>query len=325
MIEKVKQFIKVRTRDMQYAIGYRKMNRSSCLYHGNYKSEFVTIRPTLRYWYADPIINEIYGEEYLFCEMFDQISQKGAIGISYRDRKGRWSRPKKIIGGKKTDQHLSFPVIVCWKDEYYMFPCIGNGFMLVYKMGNSEREWTLWSELFDERYYVDAIFKNRDGRLYMISSILDKEDGHSTKLSINEIFDLEIQEQMQIGPAVIEGTIYETATRNGGKLLNVKVGEKLEDIRVTQESDKVNGYGNNLQFRSISVKNGILDEKLYYRVVKEHLKTDLDKSIWFEKIGPHTYSQSKNEEIIDIKIYAFSIIYIIRYIVANIKELFDNV
>lgn len=325
MINELKQFIKARTRDAQYIIGYRKMDRNSFLYNGNYKTEFVTIRPTLRYWFADPIINEIHGEEYLFCEMFDQFSQKGAIGISYRDRNGKWSKPKKIIGGGKKDQHLSFPIVVYWKEEYYMFPCIGNGIMSVYKMGNNECEWTLWCELFDEKCYVDAVFRIENEHLYMISSILDKKEQHNTKLSINEIFNLEKRNQMQIGPAIIEGSAYETATRNGGKLINIKEDESSVSVRVTQESDKINGYGNNLQFRSFSIKNGMLDEKLYYRVSKEHLKTDIDNSIWFEKIGPHTYSQAKNEEIIDIKISAFSIVYIIRYIVENIKILFGNV
>lgn len=322
MMDKLGDFIKARTRDEQYVIGYRKIDNNFFLYDGNYKSKFVTIRPTQRHWYADPIINKIEDKEYLFCEMYDIFSNKGAIGISYRDKEGRWSRPKRIIGGRKGDQHLSFPVVIKWKDSYYMFPCIGNGTIQVYKMGNTEREWNLWCELFDDHYYVDMVFEIEDGHLYMISCIKDIQHPQSTKLSVNEILNLDIKNGMIISPAICEGQYYEKSARNGGGLLYVKNDDgHLTKIRVTQESDEINGYGYNLQFRTFSMENAKLDESLYHRVLRDKLVTDIDKSIWFEPIGPHTYSRSADDEIIDIKVKAFSVVYILRYFYNNVKIL----
>ncbi|MCM1153912.1 MAG: hypothetical protein NC392_01005 [Roseburia sp.] len=322
MLNRLKNFVKVRTRDVQWVICYRKKDKNALLYDGSYDNKFTTIRPTIRYWFADPIINEIEGEEYLFCEMYDVIKKKGAIGISYKKKNGEWSKPKKILGGGKADEHLSFPVVIKWKGDYYMFPCIGNGIIQVYKMGKNECEWNLWCELFDDHYYVDTIFINIDEHLYMISGAKDKNNPLKTKLSINEILDLEIKDKMVITSAVSEGNVYEMSTRNAGKLLEIKKNdENINWLRVTQESDEVYGYGYNLQFRSFSMDGGKINESLYYRVLREELITDIDNSIYFEIIGPHTYSQSKNDEVIDIKVNAFSIVYVIRYVIDNIKLL----
>lgn len=325
MLDKLKDIVKVRTRDVQWVIGYRKKSKSTFLYDGNYETQFTIIRPTIRYWFGDPIINKINGKEYLFCEMYDVVNRKGAIGISYRDKNGKWSKPKKIIGGKKQDQHLSFPIVIKWKENYYMFPCIGNGIIQVYKMGEHECKWNLWCELFDDHYYVDTIFEIFDEHLYMISGVKDINDSMSTKLSINEIHNLEVRNRMEIMPAILEGASYEYSTRNAGKLLYTKNGNGSSmQLRVTQESDKINGYGYNLQFRRFSLKDGELNESLYYRISRDKILTDIDKSIWFETIGPHTYSQSESDEIIDIKVKAFSIIYIIRYFTDNIKRIFNG-
>lgn len=322
MINQLKNFVKIRTRDAaQYTIGYRKI-KGLCLYDGNYDGQFRTMRPTLRYWFADPIVNYIKGTEYIFCEMYDKFRQKGVIGICYKDKNGGWRRPKKIIGGERNDQHLSFPVIAKWKESYYMFPCIGNGVIQVYKMGRNERSWHLWQELFDDKCYVDPVFAVSDNRLYMLSGILDKENGHNTRLSINEIVNLEVKNQMKIKSALYESVTYENTSRNGGKLLKIKKDGLAKVLRVTQESDDINGYGHNLQFRETSYENGQYDEKLYYRLEKECLKTDIDYSIWMDIIGPHTYSRTKDTEIIDIKIRAFCPVYILRYLRDNIKILF---
>ena len=62
----LKQFIAKTFFDFAYAIAYRPVSPSSEKdYLKGEEASFRLLKPTLRYWYADPLIGNVNGNEYL--------------------------------------------------------------------------------------------------------------------------------------------------------------------------------------------------------------------------------------------------------------------
>ena len=305
-------FFSARCKDDAYCIGYRRYNKNAELmcFNSN-KLPFKAIRPSFRYWYADPIINRIHNNEYLFCEMYDRISNRGGIGISYF-KNGKLSRPKKILRDK---EHLSFPIVFEWKDEYYMWPCIGTDTIKIFKMGKDEITWYLWYETKKQEAYVDAILEVYNNKLYMIATELSRIDSYKTKKIVYEIRNLDNPHNLE-WHKVLDGDTYYNDERNAGKLLEF---DKVK-YRVCQGSTQEEGYGATINFRQIE-NNDSYNESRIKEVTKEDFVVNLENSILYDKQGIHTYALSKEHEmeIIDVKIKAFSMIYIVRYLYENIK------
>lgn len=108
---------------MQYIYGivYRAgIKKEDSLIKGS-NGTYKILRPSFRYWYADPIIFWEDGKGYpdVYMEVMDQLTGRGFIGISSFDNEGALSKPKPII---KEKFHLSFPHVFSHKGRLYMIP-----------------------------------------------------------------------------------------------------------------------------------------------------------------------------------------------------------
>ena len=86
MKKKIVDFIIENFVDSAYCVGYR-------IGEGDLwkeeKSSFKTIKPSIRYWYADPIPYIFSGKKYIFVEQFDRFRRIGYIGLT---------KMKKMVG-----------------------------------------------------------------------------------------------------------------------------------------------------------------------------------------------------------------------------------
>lgn len=311
----MKTFFENRCADDAYCIGYRYSKKK--LYKGNVQDEFKVIKPSWRYWYADPIINKIYEQEYIFCEMYDRIKNKGVIGISYFKKNNKLSKPQKIL---ECSEHLSFPVIFLWKDSYYMCPCIGNEILRFYKMGSNEREWYFWKEIRTKKVILDAIFEIKNDELYMITSECISEAQYSkdykSKEIVYKVHNLENEKELVFEAMECEHYLCKNDVRNAGKL----IFDSGEIIQVLQGSNKSKGYGNYIQFAKV---NNTFAKDFYLKIEGEQLNTPVYDTMFYSVKGLHTYVYSEQQkcEVIDLKMKAFSTIFIWRYIKENVKIL----
>lgn len=310
-----------RTMDDAYCIGYRKYNQNSeLLLCKNYSEKFKVIKPSFRYWYADPIVNTIKENDYLYCEMYDRIKNKGCIGISYWKKNGKLSRPIKILEVK---DHLSFPVVFEWKEQYYMWPCIGGKEINIFRMGKDEKTWELWYAGNTREMLVDVVIEKKDNRIFAITSDKENKNSYLSTRAVYELCGLETSAGFKLKKIFQAKEVNRNDIRNGGKIL--KFGEKL--CSVTQESNEKDGYGVNILFHQI--EGNVWEdyhEDMVSKIKGEDIHTEIDENRRYVVKGLHTYSVStlQKTEIIDIKVRAFSVIFIYRYIRDNFRLLMNR-
>lgn len=125
-----------------YAIIYRTQSSEDSILlddKENSMTPFNILKPSIRYWYADPLIVPMKEIEYssksnaqrVYMEVYDRLKRKGFIGVSEFDSTGRLSRPKRVI---EEQFHMSFPFTFYYRDELYMIPETNNsGELRIYK------------------------------------------------------------------------------------------------------------------------------------------------------------------------------------------------
>ena len=134
--EKLKGFILRTFSNYGYAVGVRKTEGLPLEKMSMKKYRW--LRPTFRYWYADPMVRHIRGKYYVFTEQFDLDEGKGKIAVS-EIRNGKIGTPKTILD---EPFHLSFPNVFAFGQDYYMVPeCSASHAIRIYKMGGSVEHW----------------------------------------------------------------------------------------------------------------------------------------------------------------------------------------
>ena len=78
--EKLKGFILRTFSNYGYAVGVRKTEGLPLEKMSTKKYRW--LRPTFRYWYADPMVRHIRGKYYVFTEQFDLDEGKGKMAVS---------------------------------------------------------------------------------------------------------------------------------------------------------------------------------------------------------------------------------------------------
>lgn len=136
----------------------------------NEHEKYRWLRPTFRYWYADPMVRHIRGKYYVFTEQFDLDEGKGKIAVS-EIRNGKIGTPKTILD---EPFHLSFPNVFAFGQDYYMVPeCSASHAIRIYKMGGSVEHWEEILSIPVDNCVDTAVLQQENG-LYLISSELEK-------------------------------------------------------------------------------------------------------------------------------------------------------
>lgn len=271
--------------DNVYVIGLRECNANDSKYT-------VCIPPSIRYWYADPILCEIENTTFLFAEQYDRFQKHGFLA-AFEVKKSKdvifCSKPKRIIAEKF---HLSFPLIFPYAGEYYLIPeSSEDNSLRIYKMGTSVYEWTLIRRI-PMQDSVDTVMVQMDDCVFFINT-----EEHPTRkiYGKQKIYRMENFPNGELS-LMEESDSYSLVKRNGGGLFYD--GAAL--IRVCQNcTDSFYGKSFSLyEVKNLSGEGGYHDE-LIQTVEAENLMLDLPERK-YEIRGTHTYSKTSRYETVDL-------------------------
>lgn len=293
---KLAEFIIENFIDSAYCVGYRLSEQN---FWEEEVSNFRVLKPGIRYWYADPIPCSINDIEYVFVEQYDRFTQIGCIGVG-EIRNGKLTRPKTIL---KRKTHMSFPVVIFYKGQYYMFPESSSTKSIeIFKMTEDPYHWDPYFSLQLNEKIVDSAVSVHENFLLLLTGI-EQENSLYVKRQIVRIDNLEDINRIsyQIGYTDNESSL---KVRNGGNFQG--------NYRVIQESTDTD-YGMFLALNKVLEFNQEkITEKFCKRKTVDNINVKLSRFV-YRKIGIHTYGRSENNlEVIDLAVTKLSLLPMIR-------------
>ena len=246
---------------------------------------FAVLPESKRYWYADPFLFEHGGKTYLFVEMFDNVTEKGLIGVSMLGEKG-FGAPEAVL---EESFHLSYPYVFEEGGEIYMMPeTMGDGCVQLYKAADFPYKWQKHSVLINEKGLVDTVICDK----WLVASRVTDPVKKETQL---QLFDRYTGKPHPVNSSVQCNQI----SRGAGRIF--ERNGKL--IRPAQNcSDGV--YGAGLVFYTVDkISDTDYSETEAYRLEPSQIK--LIKGSPAE--GVHTYARCGIVEIVDIKKQRFNL------------------
>ena len=285
----VKQQIARNIFDFAYAIAYRKISETGSSYPKG-EGDFHLLKPTLQFWYADPLLATIDGKDILFMEVFDRKKHKGMIGVSVFDENGVLTPPRIIL---EEPFHLSFPVVFQWKNEWIMMPeCADSGELRFYSLNPDTLEVSFIRGIPTAGRFVDTVVLSCDEKITLLTCRENPENPKQTSLVKCLLPDIRQGEIMYL-PLPAEYEEFSYLLRNGGPVLQDENGK----IRILQESTETE-YGHNLIFRRILNEGTTYKEEDLYKVGLESMPMHVPAGYRLQ--GTHTYSIGSTCEVMDI-------------------------
>ncbi len=111
---------------------------------------------------ADPFIVQEGGTWYMFFEVLDSWRGRGEIGLATSTDGVKWHYQQIVL---REDQHLSYPYLFKWQDQYYMIPETGAAQAIrLYRAASFPTQWTYVSTLLSGSDFTDtsvAYFNNK--------------------------------------------------------------------------------------------------------------------------------------------------------------------
>lgn len=265
------------------------------------QENYIVIKNTMRYWFADPFVLQRGDNYYIFAEMYDKLLTRGKIGYCVLNSKGKMVKRWKCVFDNK--MHLSFP---------YLFPKNGSIYMLPESSRTKELfileatcfpdKWQRTELLSQGKKYADTIFLN-DNTLYTYDnfnspykSILLKKDG---SLQLSELF---FVEDLKL------------CLRPAGKVIS-----QSENSFIIPLQNCDGDYGKSVFITKTMID---LDKKLINTSILDEISPSNIRLLNFKKrvSGVHTYNSDNNIYVIDIKTYEFSLIRFIGQVIRHIKN-----
>jgi len=270
-------------REEYWNIAYRLCGEGETLLDGNAAS-FSVLPESKRYWYADPFLFEYCGKTYLFVEMFDNVTEKGLVGVSVLGEKG-FSVPEVVL---EESFHLSYPYVFEENGEIYMMPeTMGDGCIQLYKAVDFPYKWQKHSVLADEKGMVDTVICDK----WLIASRVTDPAKKETQL---QLFDRYTGEPHPVNKSLQSNQI----SRGAGRLFE-------RNGKLIRPAQNCSGgvYGAGLVFYSVDeISDTSYSETEVFRLEPSRIK--LLKGSPAE--GVHTYARCGDVEIVDIKKHRFN-------------------
>ena len=296
--------------DSSYCVGYR---FSDVSFWSENHSKFMVLKPSLRYWYADPIPFKYEGQFYVFMERYDCFTKVGDIVVAQVTRKGKLDKAQVVIARKT---HLSFPIIIPFQGHYYMLPeTSATKSIDIYRMKKSPYQWEYYYSLELGEEIVDVAWLIDDMGILLLGGISDENNPMRVRRQVIRIKNLEDTRKIQWNIGYTDESA-SLKVRNGGPLL-----EKDNHLyRVVQEStDKIYGLALILNKLSELSDNGVRENSLKRKTV-ENIDVNL-KKCFYKKIGLHTYGFCEGFEVIDISVAKVSLAPLITKLNLHMKYL----
>lgn len=281
-------FIRRKITDSVYAIGLR------CRETNTQNPYRLAVLPSVRYWYADPMVAEIGGEHYLFAEAFDRFTSKGflaAFALDIDGGKVLCSRPRKVI---EEQFHLSFPLIFRYGQDYYLMPeSCGDNALRFYRMGKNPFEWRLARRIPMEDS-VDTVVIQKEEGFYFLNTQEHPTDKLRGREKLYFAADF-LTDELQDVSHLLESSEYLLTKRNGGPVYR----EGGKQIRVCQNCTE-DFYGKSFtEYEILELSSTAYRERMLRTTQVEDLPLE-EYPAQYELTGTHTYSRTGRIEAIDV-------------------------
>ena len=274
--------------DGVYAIALR------CRKEGAERPYRLTVLPTLRYWYADPVVTEIQGKQYLFAEAYDRFLNRGFLAAFELEISGdriACSKPRKVI---EEDFHLSFPLVFRHEDQYYLMPesCADNS-LRFYRMGDTPFDWQLVRRIPMEDSVDTVVIRAEEGDYFLNTQEHPTEKlWGRQKLYFAKDF---LKDELEDVSHLLEDTGYQLTKRNGGPVYS----EGGCRFRVGQNCTE-DFYGKSFSlYRILELSDKAYREELLCTTEAEELPLE-PYPAQYELTGTHTYSRTDQVEAVDV-------------------------
>lgn len=273
--------------DMQWWIAIRPHRQEGWL---DTPMEFRVLNNTWRYWCADPFAFDYEGKTYLFMEVLDKTTQKGAIGY-------RVIHNGKVSGIRiclNTGDHMSYPMLYTANGEIYMIPeCFESNRLTVYRAVEFPDRWEPCEVIFEERKVCDTNYLSQDGQEYLLTMPL-----YGNPFCYDRL-ELYVRRQGQWEPTAGGNmTLGADRARNGGQFFQYN-GEL---IRPSQNCAGSYGEALNLN-RVVRISLEGYEEELWKKITVSDVRTNRGS---FD--GIHTFNHSASYDVIDLRrLHSFQI------------------
>lgn len=253
----------------------------------NFDSEgaFDVLPESKRYWYADPFVFEHDSDTYLFFEMFDNVTEKGLIGVSVLEG-NTFSAPKVVL---EESFHLSYPNVFLENGSIYMMPeTMGDKCVCLYRATDFPYKWERVSTLVKDGTLVDTVICDD----WLLASKVTDPYKKETQL---QLYKKSTGEEHPMNNSFEKNQVSRGAGRifeHGGR-------------RIRPAQNCSGGiYGAGLVFYSVDeISDTDYKETEVFRVEPSQIKLSGGSSAE----GVHTYARCGKVEIVDVKKYRFNL------------------
>jgi len=289
----------------EYAIGYRFVPENGKLLFQNEKTAFQIIPSSKHCWYADPMLFEFKGRQYLFFEAYDKKVHLGRIACCELKRDGTCSEIKTVIS---EEFHLSYPDVFRFNGRIVMIPETASlNQILLYECIEFPGKWQKAAVLLDDIKTVDSTVFEFDGKHWLFSAEVNDSVLHGSNLNVYEFKDGFELIPHPANPAVKDISV----SRPAGNIFRFK-----GDILRPSQDCSVGDYGRALKFnRIIELNSTEYREDTVFTVSPQNIQTDLGKKL----SGCHTYALSEDKlvEVVDVKYNKIDIVLGIKINIYN--------
>lgn len=261
-----------------YAVGICKRSSDPT----NFQNMYFYIIPNGKdYWVADPFPIEYNKELYIFGEVFEYRTLKGAIGYTKLE-KNTFAPWKVII---REPYHLSFPNLIYKNDEIYMCPeSHANKTLDLYKCLKFPDTWVKVKSLAENIDLVDTVFLSKNDCIYGIGCEWKSLKEHKMKLIKMSSKGIEISNGNL-------NTLEYYLTRPAGKIYCDENGKEYLVSQICRDR-----YGQGIVFKSFVIEWPDYIEKEEKRILPEDVNCNLHVKI----NGIHTFNVTENYVVIDV-------------------------
>ena len=261
---------------------------------------FRVLKNTWRYWCADPFVMDWHGKTYIFMEVLDRCTQKGAIG--YRVVENGKVGPIKLC--IDTPYHMSYPMLYRIGEDIFMIPeCHKSNQLTVYRAKEFPDIWEPVETALEGRAVCDTNYLKLDGEEYLLTMPLDGERYVYDTLELYRR-NGEGKWELCVNSPFVPGT---EKARNGGGFF-VMDGKLIRPSQNCRTS-----YGENLVLNHVlEISPNGYREKSIREITAADIQTD---QIKFD--GIHTFNCSESYDVIDLRrqqtFQSAKLIYMLRH------------
>lgn len=275
----------------------RKRGEKALWEEGGTKEPFDAMEKRKGFWYADPLVTEYEGKTVLFMEAFEKKTGLGRIACAPVED-GRIGTPKVII---EEPFHLSFPMIFEWNKSLYMMPETSTAQkQMLYRCVRFPDQWEETAQLLEGRRLVDPVVTGQnEEEISFLGSECSRENDFLSRFVAFSLYQQDGQICARLNEAYNQSQEFAWDSRNAGYPLT---DGKSRIIPLQRSTEAIYGY-------SLGFWRGTGDElpdtqKIYREILPSAVS--LRQRGFGRVIGIHTYSSTRDYEIIDAQYMEFN-------------------